>query len=355
MTHRSFFSYNITHAYPFEWFTPVVFVGAVLLIVLVSFANVAATGYELVSASTYDPNATEANSIWYAKWPGFLTGARASALSYTLKMVWQAAEDGMWTDEAALPAVFTMGDTVTATAQCYVKGSPGSTYIELVSTYDANPLIKHILYRGYSLLAMYWRSAMQAFFDESSNSKYTDFFAVDACWFIPINATGIAFLDVTSCDTASLSVLIDGGSGEKPLPGVWNSVNNLAKAMPQMLEALSSDLTVVNQTLRSEFRWGIKQDNLLSESFDPSACHDAPLGITPTLLLADCLCQVPRLKSSGNLIVSVLVADLVILQVVWKPFALFGAKTLIKKERRGGDILCSLRPLYEENGDVGEP
>ncbi|KAI1637951.1 hypothetical protein F4809DRAFT_602459 [Biscogniauxia mediterranea] len=468
MTHRSLCSYNITRAYPFKWFTPVVSVGAVILVVLVSFANVAATGYELVSASTYDPNATEANSIWYAKWPGFLTGARAScdastipiqslvytnnsALPYTLKRVWQVGENGFWTDEAALIyknnilqncnvslvrlqfegpdrsagqlAVFTMGGTVTATAQCYVNtGSPGSTYIELVSTYDANPSssnkyaaftdLKGVngssLYWGYSLLAMYWRSAMQAFFDESvkreppfskgvidlrlnlwltgtaeNNTKNTDFLAVIACWFIPLNSTGIAFLNATSCDTASVSALIDGGSGEKALAGVWNSVNDLAKAMwftvladlgrdddampnmlarPKLLEALSSNLTVVNQTLRNEFRWGIEQDNLLLESFDPFVFHDAPLGISPTLLLADYLCQVPRLKSSGNLVVSVLVADLVILQVIWKLFTLFVVKTLIKNEEEArycatcGPITKSTETLVQhEHGIEDEP
>ena len=56
--YQSLFSYNITRSYPFRWLTPVVIIGGIVATILVSFLNVAATGYELYSLSSADPNAT---------------------------------------------------------------------------------------------------------------------------------------------------------------------------------------------------------------------------------------------------------------------------------------------------------
>lgn len=47
-----------------------------------------------------------------------------------------------------------------------------------------------------------------------------------------------------------------------------------------------------------------------------------PLGTTPSVISMGYICQVPRLKSTGNLLVSILVADLVLLQAAWRLFKL---------------------------------
>ncbi|CAJ0547373.1 Ff.00g041270.m01.CDS01 [Fusarium sp. VM40] len=47
-----------------------------------------------------------------------------------------------------------------------------------------------------------------------------------------------------------------------------------------------------------------------------------PLGIKPSVILTFYVCQVPRLKPAGNLIVAVIVADLVLLQAVWQLYKL---------------------------------
>ncbi len=41
----SMFSYNISRPYPFRWFTPVVFVGGAIALVLFSLLNLVSTGY----------------------------------------------------------------------------------------------------------------------------------------------------------------------------------------------------------------------------------------------------------------------------------------------------------------------
>jgi hypothetical protein len=48
----------------------------------------------------------------------------------------------------------------------------------------------------------------------------------------------------------------------------------------------------------------------------------------------DYLCQVPWLKALQNLIVSVLVADLVFLQVVWQSYKLAVEYFFVKKDAR---------------------
>ncbi|KAI1395016.1 hypothetical protein F4819DRAFT_479848 [Hypoxylon fuscum] len=432
MAYRSYFSYNITRAYPFKWFTPAVIIGAIIAIALVSFLNVAATGYELVPTSSADPNATELNSIWFSKWPSYLVGARAScdatsiqvmstvytdksAFPYTLSKVWQVGEDDNKTYQGSLIyknnvirscniseikiqfegpdraagqlAVSPMGGTVTAKTECYVDASSGRTYFEIRSTYDAIPppstsssnflsLSKTndpSIYWGFSLLNFYWRAVMQVFFDEDMKRepppfskgtidlnrnksltgtmedqvKNIEFLKVGDCFFVPLNSTGVAFLQNRYCNSSSITELANSPDEphsvfERPVPGIWRTVEVLGKAMwftvladlgidgddmpnmlarPELLANLSSNLTQANQTLRSEFRWGI-DNKLFMQSFDASQPRNYKLGVNESLLATDYLCQVPQLKSAGNLLVAVLVADLVILQAIWKIFTL---------------------------------
>ncbi|KAI1759211.1 hypothetical protein GGR53DRAFT_166679 [Hypoxylon sp. FL1150] len=422
MAHRSFFSYNITRAYPFKWFTPLVIIGGIILTALVSFLNVAATGYELVSTSSSDPNATEANSIWFSKWPEYLVGARAAceaaslqvqstiytnrrAFPYELSSVWHVEEDSTKAYQGSLIyksnmiqncniteikiqfegpdrspgqlAVATMGGTVTAKTECYIETDSGRTYFQLRSTYDAipppetskstflnlNKTTDPTLYWGYSLLNMYWRSSMQAFFDGNAGRdpppffkgvidlnrntildgtmeeqvRSIEFLRVGDCFFIPLNSTGIAYVNNRYCNSTSIIELANSpGTFTQPLPGIWRSVEGLGKSMwftvladlgrnddampnmlarPNLLANLTSDLATMNKTLRSQFRWGLGSRTFM-QAFNPS--EDVPLQVNQSILAADYLCQVPQLKSPGTLFISILVADLVFLQALWK-------------------------------------
>ena len=73
--HSSFFNYNLTRPYPYRWFTPVVIVGAIILIVLLSVMNFVQNSYALVVEYVDNPNATIANGIWYSNWPSYLTSS----------------------------------------------------------------------------------------------------------------------------------------------------------------------------------------------------------------------------------------------------------------------------------------
>lgn len=63
-----------------------------------------------------------------------------------------------------------------------------------------------------------------------------------------------------------------------------------------------------------------------------------PLGIHPSVLAATYLCEVPRQKLMGTLIVSVLVADLVFLQALWIALKLVVVGYLKRKEMQAN--LC---------------
>jgi hypothetical protein len=56
------------------------------------------------------------------------------------------------------------------------------------------------------------------------------------------------------------------------------------------------------------------------------------LGTTPSVISMGYICQVPQLKSTGNLLLSILVADLVFLQAAWRLFKL-GTDTYLFRSR----------------------
>lgn len=67
--HESSFTYPISKPYPFKWFTPVVIIGGIIAVTLLSVLNIASSGYTLVSEYSTDPNSTRKHDDWLAKWP----------------------------------------------------------------------------------------------------------------------------------------------------------------------------------------------------------------------------------------------------------------------------------------------
>jgi len=68
-------------------------------------------------------------------------------------------------------------------------------------------------------------------------------------------------------------------------------------------------------------------------SFDPQAdeLNDTALVLFPSVVSTSYLCQIPKTKSTGNLLMSILVADLIFLQALWKIYILV-VDTFILKE-----------------------
>ena len=117
--HSSFFSYNVQRSYPFRWFTPVAIVGGIILIVLISFANFVASGYELTTVYSSDPSAID-NGLWFKNWPEWLRNninatcepanlpvgsqffTNQTALAYTMSSI-NTTKDGGSTTSPSLP------------------------------------------------------------------------------------------------------------------------------------------------------------------------------------------------------------------------------------------------------------
>lgn len=149
------------------------------------------------------------------------------------------------------------------------------------------------------------------------------------------------------------------------MPNIWPPINVLSKAVyfsvladlgrsglnmlsdPILLANLTGNLTAVNQTTTRRFREWL-DDSLEQSSFDPATmAKDWNLGISPAVLSTTYICQVPKIKNGGALFVSVLVADLVLLQGIWMVFRLV-VDTFWVKTRVG------LRSCEGCEGCVGE-
>lgn len=431
----SFFSYSVARPYPYRWFTPVAIVGGVIAVVLVSFLNVAASGYELITTSTIDRNATISDKVWFRNWPDWLVSTRANceaaelplqtglytnntALFYNLIAAWTYSSPTSTRDEdkvnlgsllydqnpleqcnistikiqidsdsgraAGQVSVQQLGATVTANVQCLIIKDQGPTYLQLVTTYDpippaneptsvfldTNATSKASLYWGQSIMRLYWSQMLMEYYkenyfmerpyymaeitlqrDDSSAAtpeklKSVDFLSADACWFLYPNATGIRHGN-GFCTSHTPSVLANGdGMTGKAVPGIWIPLAMLAKAMwftvladlgrddgaggfmpnalanPDLLQNFTADLSAVNASLPGAWRWGVTSASRSLAPYDAGRDGTAQLGVNSSVLATSYACQTPRLKSPGTLFVAVLVADLVLLQAIWKVYVM---------------------------------
>lgn len=220
--------YNITRVYPYRWFTPVAILGGIIATGLVSFLNIAASGYELIAISSTNPNATESNSVWYQNWPDWLASTKAkcgasslplqtglytnnTAFFYTVTSAWNYTQDGekasfgslvyfnnalqscnistlrfdmMTKDQNAYEAGLSpVGTTVTADVTCRVDRSHedgGQIFVELMTAYDlilpvgqpssflnTNATNKASLYWGLSVARLYWEELVKKYYEDN--------------------------------------------------------------------------------------------------------------------------------------------------------------------------------------------
>jgi hypothetical protein len=222
------------------------------------------------------------------------------------------------------------------------------------------------LYWGGSLLLMYWLSLTNAFYIENLDSgsefykgsillsrnkslpseaadvESLDFFTKLECYFIPFSNTSIE-KNLKFNQSSSLSDL----SHASQLPGIWTSVDALSKTLYYtiltdlgqvdapyinmltdvgLLTYFTSNFTAINASVsRDKHPWGENLGTdpaLASAPFTVASAALFDLRVNPSVLTADYLCQVPQLKPTSSLVISVLIADLVLLQTIWHVFKL---------------------------------
>ncbi|KAF7192536.1 hypothetical protein HII31_06127 [Pseudocercospora fuligena] len=227
--------------------------------------------------------------------------------------------------------------------------------------FEENRTSKASVYWGERLINMYWANMVSSMYESNRESQYEkgaiilhprktrlptdaagvkslDFFSA-WCSFVPSNAT-IYNLGQQYCDTSSiLELMASNETGNRPLPGIWNAADSLAKAMsytvltdlgqkgpyiniltdPDLLEHFTKNVTTIkNQKYWDQHSW--IGGYLGSGPYEPARETHRPLGAHPSSLQVTYICQVPQRKPIGALIVAILVTDLVLLQTIWKIF-----------------------------------
>jgi hypothetical protein len=419
--YESFFSYNLSKPYPFKWFTPVVIIGTILATVLFSFLNVAATGYEMITVESSDPNATVATTTYFSKWPSFMTAntrpacdakilgvsnlyyTSNTAFSYKLESITQNSSNVLQffgdlpyynnaLRDCTVPVIEIFfegierttlqiarqqwGAELKAKIQCLVDVPEGSRTVQLTTTYDFNSEVarfpgrnettKASLWWGESLLAWYYlKLTRDVYFATQTAEKpiykgYMQFYPpvvpiargedITSPSFFP-TTTPICFF-VTWDDDGTENNIRFCRRAENIRPftneSLWPTASTIAKIFhstlladlgqnnpnilvdQDLLQYFSKNITRIDAEQKGgnpTWGWGnnIKvsgQGGLALKPFTSDTALNWNLKADPSFMSVTYLCQVPQLKSTSSLIFSVLIADFVFLQVLWKVFIL---------------------------------
>jgi hypothetical protein len=125
------------------------------------------------------------------------------------------------------------------------------------------------------------------------------------------------------------------------VPSVWIPADSLAKSFQSTiltvlgqtrpiqtnilndamtLEHFTQNISVISKI--QNFSDNKQQDTELSRvAYSPSSATE-PVAVPPSVISTTYFCQIPQRKSTGSLIMSLVLADLVYLQALWKMFKL---------------------------------
>jgi hypothetical protein len=219
-------------------------------------------------------------------------------------------------------------------------------------------MTKATSYWSEALLSAYWIDTVSTVWNESTSLGLQK----GVLWFRPhkgtINIDSLQFFDMnynfysTSSDPDLGEYLHDDwhtteyfivNKGNKTQPEIWLQADRLAKSM---YSTVMADLGQTNAThgpsllndpatlqkYSSNFSWIADNSNVMTLAFSPLEQNDyetlrrngetGPLEFSPSVIATKYLCQVPKLKSAGDIFMSVLLADLVFLSLAWKLFTL---------------------------------
>jgi len=109
-------------------------------------------------------------------------------------------------------------------------------------------------------------------------------------------------------------------------PNIWTQADDLSKVFLSTMRTdlgqayatpkILSDPELLQYYTESGDVYSLDKE-LLDGGYIPSPENNTLLGVRPSVLATNYLCQVPRRKPWGSLIISILVADLVLLRALW--------------------------------------
>jgi hypothetical protein len=128
-------------------------------------------------------------------------------------------------------------------------------------------------------------------------------------------------------NTGSRGFLVEDAVAMKLTPNIWRKADDLSKAFLSTMWTdlgqvsatpnIFSDLELLQYYSQQRFR-DVSIDNALPNgTYEASPENNARLGVRSSVLATNYLCQVPRRKPWGSLIIAILVADLVLLRALW--------------------------------------
>lgn len=193
-------------------------------------------------------------------------------------------------------------------------------------------------------------------FDPIKDIMDPDFWDVDYRWFTNKNPlagkilfTGPPGVPLTLSNVESFGTL----------PNIWLAADRLAKSLYSTVltdlgQTTASPNILLNETTLSlytqDFAYILsKPENAWPGpgigSYEDFKNKTGNLGTSPSVISTKYLCQVPRQKSTGSIIVSVVIANLVFLQALWRLFTLITNAWLTKSHAEGNSytFLPSLR------------
>jgi hypothetical protein len=254
-----------------------------------------------------------------------------------------------------------------AFATCEIDGPLGHTTVNLTAQYNPitgtgdvpgtsrlisrNRMTKATFFWAEALLSAYWVDTVSTVWNLSAPLELQK----GVLWFRPnkgvTDITSLQFFDMNYnfFSEGNATYLHDTWHttehyiNRKNLsqPQIWLQSDRLAKSM---YSTVMADLGQTNAThgpsllndpatlqmYSSNFSWIANSSDIYKPSFSPLEKQDyqtlkkqgetGPLAFSPSVISTKYLCQVPQLKSPGDILMSVLLADLVFLSLAWKIF-----------------------------------
>ncbi|KAK0631417.1 hypothetical protein B0T14DRAFT_489976 [Immersiella caudata] len=267
------------------------------------------------------------------------------------------------------------GAALKAYMDCIVETPTGLATLSLSTMYDLNPASRTrqfatqpnkttqaSLFMAQTLLASYARNLT----DEMTlaNAKYRpeeqvfkgvisfsrrpavrnvtslDYFIVDGCFFLSFDTQSGGRDQVYYCQNDNripnrdtVEILAKSNIDRRLLPGIWIAADSAAKmfywtVMTDLGQTNAGPNPLVEKELMAHFSKIATAPTMADKLFEKSEF----LGVSPAVMATSYLCQVPRLKSTGTLLVAVLINDIVILSALWRLFVLLVGYFLLKPD-----------------------
>ncbi|RFU29263.1 hypothetical protein B7463_g7063, partial [Scytalidium lignicola] len=407
---QSFFTYNITRPYPYKWFTWVTIIGAIGLAILFSLINYAAYGYELSVHYTVNPNQTFAITPKFLNtWPlQYENKVSASCQPVTIPIGAQDCEisfvqiELLAEDRTAEQFGWCQwGPSISATAVCSLKNSDPVTMINVTTNYDLlpptigngqqsrlltlDPVGKASLWWGASLISAYWmmlsgqmqtnRSAGSNIRKGSINLQQSQETNISSQSFFSLNYHFMSEIspptDITITANSSVTpAQLLAGNGTNPPANIWNLVDIYAKSFySTVLADLGQTSANTKPNILTESHRELLQNYTSVFENMPARCNAAngpatlsfedesrrtkfgPLQLKNSTIVQQYLCEIPKQKSTGIVVVAILSADLVFLQTAWACFTWLTTSVLVKKDKTAMFCASATKNSEKEKGE----